>query len=259
MPVMDGFELCKTIKSDLNYSHIPVILLTAKTNIQSKIEGMELGADAYIEKPFSVEYLQACASNLIQNREKLRRTFAQSPFVAANTMALTKADEDFIKRQMCIRDRTYTDSNERTLLTVSVNGEDSLATYYVYDDRNCLRYVLPPEASHRLAEAGTTDISVLHSLAYSYEYDKLNRMISKRLPGCAPIYMVYDRRDRLVLSQDGTRRTAAVSYTHLNKMILVNICISIYYMIIFILTNLLTHISEIACIAENKPLYLQCQ
>lgn len=98
MPVMDGFELCKTIKSDLNYSHIPVILLTAKTNIQSKIEGMELGADAYIEKPFSVEYLQACATNLILNREKLRRTFAQSPFVAANTMALTKADEEFIKR-----------------------------------------------------------------------------------------------------------------------------------------------------------------
>lgn len=79
MPVMDGFELCKTIKSDLNYSHIPVILLTAKTNIQSKIEGMELGADAYIEKPFSVEYLQACASNLIQNREKLRQAFGESP------------------------------------------------------------------------------------------------------------------------------------------------------------------------------------
>ena len=98
MPVMDGFELCERIKSDLNYSHIPVILLTAKTNIQSKIEGMELGADAYLEKPFSVEYLQACASSLIQNREKLRKAFAQSPFVAANTMALTKADEDFIKK-----------------------------------------------------------------------------------------------------------------------------------------------------------------
>ena len=47
------------------------------------------------------------------------------------------------------RSKTYTDSNERTLLTVSVNGEDSLATYYVYDDRNCLRYVLPPEARNR--------------------------------------------------------------------------------------------------------------
>ena len=95
---MDGFELCKKIKSDLTYSHIPVILLTAKTNIQSKIEGMELGADAYIEKPFSVEYLHACASNLIQNREKLRQAFTQSPFVAADTMALTKADEEFIQR-----------------------------------------------------------------------------------------------------------------------------------------------------------------
>ena len=98
MPVMDGFELCKIIKSNLDYSHIPVILLTAKTNLRSKIEGMELGADAYIEKPFSVEYLHACATNLIQNREKLRQAFAQSPFVAANTMALTKADEEFLRK-----------------------------------------------------------------------------------------------------------------------------------------------------------------
>ena len=96
MPQMDGFELCKTIKSDLSYSHIPVVLLTAKTNIQSKIEGLELGADAYIEKPFSVEYLLANISSLIHNREKLRQTFAKSPFVPANTMALTKADEEFI-------------------------------------------------------------------------------------------------------------------------------------------------------------------
>ena len=98
MPLMDGFELCKTIKSNVGYSHIPVILLTAKTNIQSKIEGMELGADSYIEKPFSSEYLLAVVSNLINNREKLRRDFAQSPFVAVNTMALTKADEEFIKK-----------------------------------------------------------------------------------------------------------------------------------------------------------------
>ncbi len=98
MPLMDGFELCKTVKSKLDYSHIPIILLTAKTNIQSKVEGLELGADAYIEKPFSPEYLQAAISSLIKNRENLRQTFAKSPFVAANTMALTKADEEFIKR-----------------------------------------------------------------------------------------------------------------------------------------------------------------
>lgn len=98
MPVMGGFELCSVIKSDLNYSHIPVILLTAKTNMQSKIEGLELGADAYIDKPFSVEYLLANIANLIQNREKLRQAFAKSPFLDANTMALTKADEEFLKK-----------------------------------------------------------------------------------------------------------------------------------------------------------------
>ena len=98
MPLMDGFELCKIIKSEVGYSHIPIILLTAKTNLQSKIEGMELGADSYIEKPFSPEYLLAVVSNLINNREKLRQNFAKSPFVAVNTMALTKADEEFIKK-----------------------------------------------------------------------------------------------------------------------------------------------------------------
>lgn len=98
MPQMDGFELCKTIKSNLEYSHIPVILLTAKTNIQSKIEGLESGADAYIEKPFSVEYLKVSVSNLIASRENLRKTFALSPFVPAHTMALTKADDEFMKK-----------------------------------------------------------------------------------------------------------------------------------------------------------------
>jgi signal transduction histidine kinase/DNA-binding response OmpR family regulator len=98
MPQMDGFELCRKIKSTLAYSHIPVILLTARTNLQSKIEGMELGADAYIEKPFPVDYLQACVANLLQNREKLRETFTRSPFIASSTLAMTRADEDFLNK-----------------------------------------------------------------------------------------------------------------------------------------------------------------
>lgn len=97
MPQMDGLELCEHLKSELDYSHIPIILLTAKTTLQAKIEGMKLGADAYIEKPFSVEYLKVCVTNLLSNREKLRVSFAHSPFVQANSMALTKADEVFLK------------------------------------------------------------------------------------------------------------------------------------------------------------------
>ncbi len=98
MPRMDGFELCGRIKSGLNYSHVPVVLLTAKNNVRSKIEGLESGADAYVEKPFSVEYLRACVANLINSREKLRQAFAQSPFMATGTMGLTKADDEFMKK-----------------------------------------------------------------------------------------------------------------------------------------------------------------
>lgn len=98
MPQMDGIEFCQILKSNINYSHLPIILLTAKTNLQSKIEGLEAGADMYIEKPFSVEYLKACVASLIQNRIKLKETFASSPLVATNSMAFTKADEEFLKK-----------------------------------------------------------------------------------------------------------------------------------------------------------------
>lgn len=97
MPEMDGLELCDRLKSDLDYSHIPIILLTAKTTLQSKIDGLKSGADTYIEKPFPVEYLKVCVSNLLKNREKLHATFAHSPFVQTNSMAMTKADEAFLK------------------------------------------------------------------------------------------------------------------------------------------------------------------
>ncbi len=97
MPEMDGLELCEHLKSAVDYSHIPVILLTAKTTLQAKIEGMKLGADVYIEKPFSVEYLKVCVSNLLSNREKLRVAFVHSPFEQVNSMAMTKADETFLK------------------------------------------------------------------------------------------------------------------------------------------------------------------
>ncbi len=97
MPQMDGFELCKIIKSNFDYSHIPVILLTAKNTIQSKVEGLELGADAYIEKPFSKEHLFAQISSLLSNRTILRDYFASSPLVHLKSMAHTKADERFLE------------------------------------------------------------------------------------------------------------------------------------------------------------------
>lgn len=97
MPVMDGFELCRIIKTDLEYSHIPVILLTARNTLQSKIEGLEMGADAYIEKPFSPEYLQVQIANLLTNRNKIKEHFANSPLVHIKSIAYSRADEQFLE------------------------------------------------------------------------------------------------------------------------------------------------------------------
>ena len=98
MPVMDGIELCKRIKSDINLSHIPVILLTARTDTASKIAGLENGADVYIEKPVSVSYLYAQMVSLLENRNKLRCLFSEKPFTPINTLTETQADEKWFNR-----------------------------------------------------------------------------------------------------------------------------------------------------------------
>lgn len=98
MPVMDGYEFCRIIKSDVELSHVPVILLTAKNTIQSKVQGLELGADAYIEKPFSKEHLLAQISSLLANRNALRKYFASSPLVHIKSIAHTRSDERFLER-----------------------------------------------------------------------------------------------------------------------------------------------------------------
>jgi DNA-binding response OmpR family regulator len=97
MPGIDGFQLCREIKTNINYSHIPVIMLTAKNSLQSKIEGLEHGADAYIEKPFSPEYLNVQISNLLINRNKIKEHFANSPLAHIKSMAYSKADEEFLE------------------------------------------------------------------------------------------------------------------------------------------------------------------
>ena len=97
MPEIDGFELCRRIKQNFEHSHVPVILLTAKNTLQSKIEGLELGADAYIEKPFSPEYLRVQIANLLTNRAMIREYFASTPMVHMKSMAYSRADELFLE------------------------------------------------------------------------------------------------------------------------------------------------------------------
>lgn len=96
MPEMDGLEFCKYVKTNTLYSHIPVVLLTAKTDIKFKIEGLEQGADAYLEKPFSVEHLEAQVINLLESREKLKENLISSPLTPVKSIGKNKADEAFL-------------------------------------------------------------------------------------------------------------------------------------------------------------------
>lgn len=97
MPVMNGIDFCKSVKNDLQFSHIPFIMLTAKNTLSSKIEGLEVGADAYIEKPFSMEHLQAQVNNLLSNRKIIKEYFARSPLTHLKGIACSNADKDFLE------------------------------------------------------------------------------------------------------------------------------------------------------------------
>ena len=109
MPVMDGIELCRRIKTDVHFSHIPVILLTAKNTMQSKIKGLENGADAYIEKPFILEHLLAQIKSLLVNRENTQQYYAHSPLAHIKGIACTNADKEFLERLQQAIEENITD------------------------------------------------------------------------------------------------------------------------------------------------------
>lgn len=98
MPGMDGFELCRRLKTDVNTCHIPVVLLTAKIMEQDEIRGMEYGADAYLRKPFSADLFMARIKNLIENKERIAEKYAHDPEWKMGDSITANADRDFVER-----------------------------------------------------------------------------------------------------------------------------------------------------------------
>ncbi|WP_299533512.1 ATP-binding protein [Ulvibacterium sp.] len=98
MPKMDGTQLCQKIKNTEVTSHIPVILLTAKASEEDKIKGLSIEADAYLAKPFNKEELNVRVKNLILNRKKLQKRFAQSTLISPKEIAVTSMEEAFLEK-----------------------------------------------------------------------------------------------------------------------------------------------------------------
>lgn len=110
MPGMSGIELCKKIKEKMGTCHIPVMLLTARTAIEHKLEGLQTGADDYITKPFDVNILLSRCKNLINNRMTLQEKFSKQPQEASQILATTPADKAFVDKAMRIIERHLDDS-----------------------------------------------------------------------------------------------------------------------------------------------------
>ncbi len=102
MPEMDGLELCSNIKKDIRYSHIPIILLTAKASEEHQLEGLETGADDYITKPFNMEVLKLRICKMIEMNIKRQEIFNQEIKIEPSRITITPLDQQLIEKAIAI-------------------------------------------------------------------------------------------------------------------------------------------------------------
>jgi DNA-binding response OmpR family regulator len=105
MPVMDGVEFCRHLKSDERTSHIPIVMLTAKSSDENALLGLESGADDYIVKPFNASILRLKIRNIIQSRKRYQSRFIQEPAASIKEIAPTALDEKFLKKAYQVVER----------------------------------------------------------------------------------------------------------------------------------------------------------
>jgi signal transduction histidine kinase/ligand-binding sensor domain-containing protein/DNA-binding response OmpR family regulator len=110
MPGMGGIELCKKLKTDERTSHVPIIMLTARSSEEQMVEGLETGADDYMTKPFSVSVLRARVNNLIESRLLLRKQFSKLPDIS-QVVTTTTLDQKFLERASKIINQHLGDSD----------------------------------------------------------------------------------------------------------------------------------------------------
>lgn len=109
MPEIDGLEMCRRIKNNPDYSHIPIVLLTAKTTSEAEIAGIQHGADAYISKPFKWKHVMAVIRNLLRSRARLKEKFASHPFIQVDTLTDNAGDKKLLEKITAIIEERITD------------------------------------------------------------------------------------------------------------------------------------------------------
>lgn len=111
MPIMDGAKFCKTVKKNIKTCHIPLILLTAKSSLEDEINGLEIGADDYMAKPFAMSLLEAKISNIIKTQARLKEYYSLNSNVEPNKMAFNSLDEELLTRSIKIIESNLSETN----------------------------------------------------------------------------------------------------------------------------------------------------
>lgn len=102
MPIMDGYEFCRKVKDDIRTSHIPIILLTAKSSEENKYMGIEAGADDYISKPFNIDILKLKIANIIERQKALQNNFKKKINISPSEIEIMSLDEKFVQKAVSI-------------------------------------------------------------------------------------------------------------------------------------------------------------
>jgi signal transduction histidine kinase/ligand-binding sensor domain-containing protein/DNA-binding response OmpR family regulator len=130
MPGIDGIDLCRKIKTDKRTSHIPVILLTARSTDQHIYEGLETGADDYITKPFNFEMLELRIRKLIEQRQKLRTLYAKNFEIKPSEISITSLDEKFLHK---VKDLTEKNMQEPDFSVEKLSLEIGISRAHLYN------------------------------------------------------------------------------------------------------------------------------
>lgn len=173
MPKMDGLQLCQSIKEDHRTDHIPFILLTAKADVDSRLEGLRTGADDYLAKPFNNRELQLRIDNLIEQRRRLRKRFAQSMTLEPEALPLKSIEQEFIERairvveeQMDNADFKVTDFGKALLLS-RTHLHRKLKNLTGYGATDFIRHIRLQRAAQLLAAKADTVTQIAFEVGFS--------------------------------------------------------------------------------------------
>ncbi len=190
MPEMNGLELCTQIKGDIVTSHIPIILLTAKSEVENRIEGLEKGADDYVAKPFNFDLLEARIHNLIESRKHLRKLFIQQSEVDERQLASTVRDQKFLEQAIRIVEDKMTDPSFGAKDLVKEMGMSRSLLHKkltALTDQSATEFINHFRLKKSLKLLKTTDMNI-SEIAYSVGYNdpKYFSRIFSRQYGDAP-------------------------------------------------------------------------